>query len=208
MKRSEYYEELKALARDIRANFQLSTPRILISDLRRIYKHYGIQVDLWPRPGVSTNVKLKGLRGAFFYDEHGASVLINRFLPEEPKIFTMGHELKHFLKDRHLGVLWCGEDNQQDVIEIGAEIFAAELIFPDNDFKDSLYQMGIRQGECTPETLVRLKHETRTTLSYAGLVKKANFFGFASQDSLQGIKWKKLEEKIYGLPLYKRLDNR
>jgi hypothetical protein len=209
MKRTEYYEELKILAQDIRVKFQLSTPRICISDLRRIYTHYGIQIDLWPRKASTNSVKLKSLRGAFFCDEYGASVLINRKLPEEPRIFTMGHELKHYLKDQSYlqdnnGVLWCGDNNQDEIIEIGAEVFAAELIFPDYDFKNFLTQRGINLGECQPETLVRLKRETQTTLSYAGLAKKAIFLRFALPESLAKVKWKKLEEDIYGLPLYKR----
>jgi Zn-dependent peptidase ImmA (M78 family) len=210
MKRTEYYEDLKILAQNVRAEFNLETPRVLRSDLRRIYKHYGIQIDLWPRNESTTSIKLKGLRGAFFYDEYDPSVLLNRHLPEEPRIFTMGHELKHYLKDRNYldsnnGVIWCGDDNQNEVIEIGAEVFAAELIFPDNDFKGLLTQMDIQMGKCQPETLVHLKYKTQTTLSYTGLVKKAVFLEFASQGDFSKIKWKKLEESIYGLPLYKKL---
>jgi IrrE N-terminal-like domain len=174
-----YYEELKALARQIRQNFSLSTPRVQLSDLRAIYKHYGIVVDLWPRNGVPPTVKLKGLKGAFFFDECGSSVLINRFLPEEPRIFTMGHELKHFLKDRDYGELWCGNDNVKDEIEIGAEIFSAELIFPDADFRDSFCQLVKTSSACAAEKLVHLKRQTRTTMSYAALIKKAVFLKFA-----------------------------
>lgn len=204
MNRNEYYEELKVLARSTRIQFELSTPRVLISHLRKIYKYYGIQIDLWPRKGVPKTVKLKGLRGAFFYDSYGASVLINRNLPDSPKIFTLGHELKHYLVDKNLGTIWCGDENQKDEIEIGAEIFSAELLFPDEDFKASLIQMDIQQGCCTPETLVRLKHETQATLSYAALAKKAEFLGFAKPKSLLKVKWKKIEEDMYGVPLYRQ----
>jgi hypothetical protein len=48
-----YYEELKTLARQVRAENGLSTPRVLRSDMRRIYKAYGIRIDLWPVAGVS-----------------------------------------------------------------------------------------------------------------------------------------------------------
>jgi hypothetical protein len=63
--------------------------------------------------------------------------------------------------------------------------------------------MGVGYGQCTPEILARLKHETRTTLSYAGLAKRAEFMRLAPSGSLALIQWKKLEEKIYGLPIYK-----
>jgi Zn-dependent peptidase ImmA (M78 family) len=204
MNRKEYYEGLKDLARSTRIQFELSTPRILVSHLRKIYKHYEIQIDLWPRKSAAKTVKLKGLRGAFFYDTDGASVLINRYLPEAPKIFTLGHELKHYLVDKDLGDIWCGHDNQKEEIEIGAEIFSAELLFPDQDFKESLIQMGIQKGCCTPKSLVRLKHETKATISYTALAKKAEFLGFAQPKSFLGVKWKKIEEEIYGIPLYKQ----
>jgi hypothetical protein len=68
--RSDYYEELKELARQVRAAHDLTTPRVLRSDLNRIYKQERIQIDRWPH-------KLRNLRGAYFYDEEcGASVMI------------------------------------------------------------------------------------------------------------------------------------
>jgi hypothetical protein len=56
--------------------------------------------------------------------------------------------------------------------------------------------------------LVRLKHESRTTLSYAGLAKRAEFLGYAGVGSLAKIKWKKIEEEIYGEPIHKWLQRR
>lgn len=205
MRRTEYYEEMKALARQTRSKYGLTTPRVRRSDLRRIYKICGIQFDLWPRKGAPRTVRFKSLRGAFFCDENGVAIMVNRFLPDAPAIFTMAHEFKHFLRDRDSGTLWCGDNNQNEEIEIGAEVFAAELMFPEQDFRDNLIQMGIRKGECTAEVLVRLKHETQTTLSYAGLVKRAEFLGFASPGSLAKVKWKQVEKQIYGEPVYKQI---
>lgn len=64
-------------------------------------------------------------------------------------------------------------------MEIGAEVFSAELLFPDADFAGHMERLGIKRGGCLPETLVRLKHETGTTLSYAGLAIKAERLWFA-----------------------------
>jgi hypothetical protein len=50
----------------------------------------------------------------------------------------------------------------------------AELIYPEGQFAADL-QARVGVGGCTPEVIARLKHETRTTLSYAGLVKRAEF---------------------------------
>jgi hypothetical protein len=56
--------------------------------------------------------------------------------------------------------------------------FAAELIFPEGEYSRILQAMGVPQGQCAPEMLVRLKHETQTTLSYAALAKRAEFLTF------------------------------
>jgi hypothetical protein len=63
--------------------------------------------------------------------------------------------------------------------------------------------MDIARARCVPETLVRLKHETRTTLSYAGLAIKAERLGFAARDSVTEFSgWRKLEAQRYGVPFY------
>jgi hypothetical protein len=189
---------MKFLARQVRTEFGLLTPQVRKSDLRRIYKKHSIQIDLWPHG-------FKKIRGAYFNDGNGVTVLIDRSLPEDPLIFTMAHELKHHLVDSELGLSYCSSDNEREPIEIGAEVFAAELIFPEQDFADCLSQMGVGYGGCNPEHLVRLKHDTKTTLSYAGLAKRATFMQFAVTGVFTGVRWKKLEEKIYGVPFYKLL---
>lgn len=188
---------MRLLAGQIRDQYGLQTPRVLKSDLRRIYKDQGIHIDLWP-------YKLRKLRGAYFNDAEGASVMLARGLPDDPMIFTMGHELKHHLVDRDSIVALCDPSNQSAEIEIGAEIFAAEMIYPEGMFRDDLLRLGVTMGSCTAEQLVALKRETKTTLSYAGIAKRAEFLGFAPQNSLAKVAWKKLEESIYGVPFYKQ----
>lgn len=199
MSRSEYYGEMRTIARKIREQYGLVSPRVLKSDLRRIYKDQGIKIDLWPH-------KLRGLRGAYFNDEVGATVMLAKALPEDPMVFTMAHELKHHLVDRELPTSFCDKSNESEQIEIGAEIFAAEFIYPEQDFVADLKSMNVQYGACTPEILVKLKQSTKTTLSYSGLAKRAEFLGFAAANSLQTFRgWKKLEEQIFGTPLYKKI---
>jgi hypothetical protein len=50
-----------------------------------------------------------------------------------------------------------------------------------------------------------LKHSTKATISYAGMVKKAYFLGFARNGILDNVKWMKLEEEMYGVPIYKQI---
>ncbi len=198
MSRFAYYDEMRALARQVRQEHGLQTPRVLRSDMRRLYRAYGLQIDLWPH-------KFKTLRGAYFDDDLGPTVMLASHLPPEPLIFTMAHELKHHLVDRGQQMAYCDASNVREPIEIGAEIFAAELIFPERDFVVHLRQMGVGPRQCAPEVLVRLKRETETTLSYTGLAKRAEHLGFAAPGSLAKVQWKKLETYLYGEPLYRRL---
>jgi len=186
-----YYEDLKQLARQVRAEFGLHSPRVVESDLRRIYEQNGIVIDDWP-------YRLRNLRGAFISDDLGSTVMLARGLPQDPKVFTMAHELKHFYRDRHLGISYCDQSNLSKTLEIGAEIFAAELLFPDKEFMTQMCSMRVGTNQCLPRTLVRLKQKTRTTLSYAGLAIKAERLGYAPPRSLTKIKtWRKFEE-MYG----------
>lgn len=203
MSRRGYYDELKARARELREQYGLVTPRVLRSDLRRIYAEEGIQIDLWDG--------FRKLRGAYLYDEEvGPSVLLQRGLPTEPLIFTMGHELKHHFCDRAEGegVSLCSDANVTEAREIGAEIFAAELIYPDEDFFRDLEERRIGRGECDAAAIVRLKRSTGTTLSHTSLAKRATLFGYALSGSLDRVRWKKLEEDLFGEPVYKRIQRR
>jgi Zn-dependent peptidase ImmA (M78 family) len=141
---------------------------------------------------------LRNLRGAFISDHLGTTVLLASGLPQDPMVFTMAHELKHFFRDRHLGISYCDESNLGKTVEVGAEIFAAELLFPDQDFIKYMRLLRVGRDQCLPRTLVHLKRKTRTTLSYAGLAIKAERLGYAPPASLTRIKtWRKFES-LYG----------
>src|SRR5262245_57997629 len=117
---------MKALARQVRAEHGITSPRVLRSDMRRVYKTYEITIDL--RQGF------KNLRGAYFNDECGTTVVIAKGLPDDPTVFTMAHELKHHLADRNSPAFQCGySEGTTDPVEIGAEVFAAEFLFPEAD---------------------------------------------------------------------------
>ena len=187
MNTQKYYEDLKQLAREVRAEHRLTSPRVLPSDLMKIYDFYGIEVDQWP-------YRFRNLRGAFINDHLGSTVMLAKGLPQDPMVFTMAHELKHFFRDRDLGISYCDQSNLSKSLEVGAEIFAAELLFPDRDFMSHMNAMGIRRDQCLPKTLVQLKRKTGTTLSYAGLAIKAERLGYAPSHSLTTIKtWRRFE---------------
>jgi len=64
--------------------------------------------------------------------------------------------------------------------------------------------MGVAVGGCSAETLVRLKRQTQTTLSYAGLRKHAVRLGFAEVGALNDARWREIEERLFGVPFYRR----
>ncbi len=185
------------LAQETRQAHGIEGPRVLRNDMRRIFREEKIQLDYWDGP-------LKKIRGAYFNDGCGATVMIRKKLPPDPCVFTMAHELKHHLVDKDAGLLACENTPAKEMVEIGAEIFAAEFLFPEQCFRELMAQMQIRALECTAETLVRVKHDTKTTLSYAGLCKLAVWLGFSQGGALPKTGWKKLEDRLYGIPFYRR----
>lgn len=200
MSRHDYYEKLKSLAREMRGKYGLNTPRVLKSDLRRICHDVGVKIEYWP-------YKFKHLRGAYFNDGYGPpTMVLAKGLPDDPTIFTMGHELKHHLTDRNIAVSYCDPSNDSEPIEIGAEVFSAELIYPEEDFVNDLTGMGVTIGGCTPVHLVHLKHQKKSTLSYMGLAKRTVRLGFGPMEKFAKVKWMSLEKQIYGEPMYKRIN--
>jgi Zn-dependent peptidase ImmA (M78 family) len=194
--RYEYYQELKALAREIREKYQLGDCRILPSTLRKILLEEGVDhIDLRP---------FKNVRGLYISDQNGASVAVNKSLPRDPKAFTLGHELKHHLLDSAAGPLHCDDMNTSEKIEIGAEVFAAELLFPEEMFENFMREMQITRGLCTPEDLVRIKLQTDTTLSYAGLCKRACYLQYAAPEIFDNVRWRDLERTILFRHSYSR----
>jgi len=195
--RFEYYEKMKLLARESRVEHGIEGPRVLRSDMKRIFKEEGIHLDYWAGP-------LKRIRGAYFNDEDGPTIMIRKDLPPDPCVFTMAHELKHHLADKDSGLVACESTPATEMIEIGAEIFAAEFLFPEECFKQEMARMGVGFMQCTAELLVQVKHNTKTSLSYSGLCKLAVWLQFAADGSLPKAGWKKLEEQIFGVPFYRR----
>ena len=56
--------------------------------------------------------------------------------------------------DADLSLSYCDPSNQSTAVEIGAEVFAAELIYPEADFAHDLENMGISMGGCNPEAML------------------------------------------------------
>ena len=200
MNRFEYYQKMKELALQKRTHYSIDSPSLGLRTVRDIYKAEGIRIDLW-------DIKGSRLRAAYFCDENDFSVLINSNLPREPRLFSLVHELKHHYVDRESlpnGQIKCGDYNASQVTEIGAEVFAAEFIYPETEMRELAGSLGITRVTLTPNKVVEFKRLCPATVSYQFILKRFERFGFCRRDEYQRIQFRKLEEQIYGVPIYKR----
>ncbi|MDP2321084.1 MAG: ImmA/IrrE family metallo-endopeptidase [Acidobacteriota bacterium] len=197
---SAYYEDLKQLARELREQHAITTKTLNLTAVKKIYRAEGIAIDIWklsPR-----------IRAVYMCDENDPSVLINETLPKEPRLFAMVHELKHHFRDRAIlecGQIPCGAYNENREIEVGAEVFAAEFIFPEAEFITVAQQLNLfSKAPVTPEDVVRLKRTADAPVSYQFLRKRLEFFKIVPKGQFAKVKFTVLEEQMFGVPIYKQ----
>ena len=159
MGRTEYYCALKALAREKRACHAVNTAQFGLREARLIYKVEGIRIDHWPLP--------KKIKALYMCADGDCSVAVQKTLPDEPKLFALMHEYKHHLTDRDAlgtGVIHCGDYNANQEIEIGAEVFAAEFIYPEDEYSEDLVPLRIDTWRA--EDVVNFKKGCKAKVSY------------------------------------------
>lgn len=187
MRDTGYYYALRELALKVRTRNGINGASLSMREMWRIYREEGIEkLDFWQG--------FNDLRGAYFNDDCGVTVMLAGGLPDEPTIFTMAHELKHHLVDSNVGTVLCRTDDQTRRVEVGAEVFAAELIYPEKDFVYDLFRLlrGMPKS-LGPELLVELRRKTRTTLSYAALAKRSVLLRLAREETFRNVRWGMLE---------------
>jgi Zn-dependent peptidase ImmA (M78 family) len=197
MSRNAYFEDLKQLAREKRTHYKVDTAAFGLRELRRIYKAEGIRIDPWP-----LSRKIKAL---YMCAGGDCSVALQKSLPDEPKLFALVHELKHHYTDRDslgAGGLRCGDYEANELIEKGAEVFAAEFIYPESEFREDVEAFG--HPITTPEAIVDFKRSCTAKVSYRFICKRLERIGLIGVGQFDKVQFHKLEEEIYGLPFYKR----
>jgi Zn-dependent peptidase ImmA (M78 family) len=197
--RSQYYDAMKLLAAEKRLEYSISTASLGLKRIREVYKAEGVAIDLW-----ETSHKIRAM---YMCDGGDPSVLVNRNLPTEPRLFAMVHELKHHYCDQTAlknGQIRCGDYNANEVIEKAAEVFAAEFIYPAQEFLDCASSLGLEAGKVTPEEVVQLKRVCKAPVSYKFLQKRLEWFAFIERGQFAKVQFQKLEEEIYGVPIYRQ----
>jgi hypothetical protein len=197
MGRDAYYEGLKALADEKRTLYGVNTAAFGLRETRRIYKQEHIHIDPWPLPS-----KIKAL---YMCADGDSSVAIQRTLPDEPKLFALVHELKHHYRDREMlgaGVIHCGDYNANELIEKGAEVFSAEFIYPEAEFAEDLRLWGVNTWDAA--NVVHFKRQCKAKVSYKFICKRLGWLRLVGPGEFDGVKFKKLEDEMYGVPFYRR----
>lgn len=192
---SEYYRQMKLLAQQKRVEFDVDSNRIGLKFIRKIYKSEGIIIDY-------RDIKSPRIKAIYFCDDE-PSVGIKKSLPDEPKIFSLIHELKHHFVDR-ANILncdfICGNYNENKMIEKGAEVFAAEFIFPENEMFQSLANFGISKETITPEKIVEYKKKCGIPISYTFIKKRLTWFKLIKNSEYDNVKFQSIEERLYPNP--------
>lgn len=199
MRRADHYETMKLLAAQKRKQHGVVTARLGLQKIRAIYKAESIVIDLW-----KTSSRI---RAVYMCDGDDPSVLVNRTLPKEPRLFAMVHELKHHYCDQAAlknGEIRCGDYNANELIEKTAEVFAAEFIYPEQEFLKCAESHRLVPGKVTPETVVEFKRVCGAPVSYKFLTKRLEWFSFIERGQFAKVKFQKLEYEIYGTPIYRQ----
>jgi Zn-dependent peptidase ImmA (M78 family) len=193
------YDELKALAREKRQQYGVATRKLGLTKVREIYRGEGVTIDYMK---MSSKI-----RAIYMCDDGDPSVAVNKQLPNVPKLFSLVHELKHHFVDREeieRGGMKCGDYNANRRIEIGAEIFAAEFIYPEAEFLEDATNYGLKPMALVAEDIVRFRKSCEATISYRFLLKRLERFGFISEGQFSNVQFQKLEEEVFGVPIYKQ----
>ncbi|HEU4638374.1 MAG TPA: ImmA/IrrE family metallo-endopeptidase [Candidatus Binatia bacterium] len=191
---------MRRLALTKRALHEVDTAALNLTFMRRVYKKEGITIDLRTLRG-------RKIRASYFCEDDDCSVLLNKSLPPEARLFSLAHELKHHFADREIiqsGAIRCGDYNKNELIEKATEVFAAEFIYPESEMRALAHQMEISSRSCTPEQIVGFKRACPARISYTFVVKRFERFKFIAKDAYKKVQFQKLEEQLHGPPIYKQ----
>lgn len=197
--RSAYYGQMRDLALEKRAEHRVETATLNLRTMQRIYKAEGIRIDRW-------DLKGRKIRAAYFCDDGDCSVLLNKNLPREPKLFSLAHELKHHYTDQEQiqgGKIRCGDYNANELIEIAAEVFAAEFLYPEAEMRTLVDELAITSDTCNNERIVELKRACPVPVSYKFVLKRLERMGISQSGRYSKVHFRKLEEELYP-PIYKQ----
>jgi Zn-dependent peptidase ImmA (M78 family) len=200
--RAAYYARIRELALAKRTEFGVRKGVLGLREVNSIYRQEGITIDRLPLS--------PGLKAIYMCTDNICSVAIRKDLPDEPKLFALIHELKHHWADRNAmqaGRLSCGSYNENELIEKAAEVFAAEFIYPEEEFGQDIeaFKDAFNVTQLSADHLIHFKRNgCKAKVSYTYLRKRLEWLGLAVPGQFAGVKFQKREEELYGVPIYKQ----
>lgn len=200
--RNAYYAHIRELALIKRSEFSVVTENFGLAQVRGIYRREGIIIDTRP---LTPRIK-----AVYMCSDGECSVAIKKSLPKEPRLFALVHELKHHWADRHLmeaGQLSCGLFNENELFEKAAEVFAAEFIYPEAEFRSDVYafEESYKVRKWTADDVVHFKrNQCKANVSYTFIRKRLEWFGKITPAEFRGVQFQKREDQLYGPPVYRQ----
>lgn len=110
--------------------------QILPVDIKAIFEMYRIEIIYEPMD--------KDISGILELRQSGWVAVINQWHHPNRQRFTLAHELGHFLKHRTIKKRFTDNsffnrlEEKRDKLEIEADQFAADLLMPENEFKNQI----------------------------------------------------------------------
>ncbi len=87
-------------------------------------------------------------------------------------------------------------------MEKGAEVFAAEFIYPEAEFATDISKQNVTTW--SPEDVVRFKKICKAKVSYRFICKRLERLGLITPRQFADIQFIKLENRMFGVPAYRR----
>ncbi len=129
-----------------------SAPRVEAWDLLRKFNISTIPINIYEICSLlNIEIKLKDLdsQGIFILKNGVKRILLNKNIQyESRKIFTVAHEIGHYIIPGHENIYRCSKEDiekyqSNNIIEREANEFAAELLMPENFFNKDVDQHSL-----------------------------------------------------------------
>ena len=85
---------------------------------------------------------------------------------------------------------------------------AVERLRAEFEFLELADSMGLMGKVCSPEDVVYLKQRCPAPVNYIFLVKRFEWFDLVDRGTFRGVKFQKLQESMFGVPFYKKRNQR
>ena len=94
-------------------------------------------------------------------------------------------------------MIHCEDYDANELIEKGAEVFAAEFIYPQQEFEEDMSRLG------QDADVVALKRACKAKVSYRYICKRLERLARIAPGQFDGVQFQKLEDRLYGVPYHR-----